>query len=290
MNARVMKNLLIGAGVLTALALCPWVVNVTAEFVLYDGSRDMVHADSPGFIREIDVKAGDHVKAGQILAKLENLDLTARRDEIDDRLRTNAIARRLAVAAGDGGAMRQTQTALENLLMAKTELDKDCDSLVLYSSTDGMVGTDELETRLDDFLQPGEVFCEVIPDPNLQVRIALTEREAGLVKKGQTLQFRTYAFPDRVFSGVVSKVFSSAAESLPADAMAARAGGDIPTGMDPQGHEHPLLPTFIAEMEINNTDGLLRPGMSGRGKILCEHSRVGIEIYRRIQELLKVLL
>ncbi|HEX4085486.1 MAG TPA: efflux RND transporter periplasmic adaptor subunit [Chthoniobacteraceae bacterium] len=290
MNVRVFKNLLIGAAILAAIALCPWSVNVTAEGVLYDGGRDIVHADSPGYIREIDVKAGDHVHAGQILAKLENEVLTTRRDDVDARIQTNYIERRVAVASGDGASIRQARTALGDLIIAKNKADKDCDALVLYSSTDGIIGTEDLETRKGEYLQVGELFCEVIPENRLQVRIALDEREAGLVRKGQSLEFRTYAFPDRVFTGVVSKVFSSVSESLPADAMAARAGGDIPTALDAQGHEHPLLPTFIAELEINNPDGLLRPGMSGRGRITCEHSRLGIQIYERIQELLKVLI
>jgi multidrug efflux pump subunit AcrA (membrane-fusion protein) len=140
------------------------------------------------------------------------------------------------------------------------------------------------------FMQAGDTFCEVIPEQRLKVRIALDEREAGLVKTGQTLQFRTYAFPDRVFDGVVSKVFSAVTDSLPSDAMAARAGGDVPTALDAQGHERPVLPTFQAELEIANPDGLLRPGMSGRGRIMCEQSHLGVELYSRASEFVKSLL
>ena len=139
-------------------------------------------------------------------------------------------------------------------------------------------------------MEPGDVFCEVIPMNRLQVRIALTEREAGMVKTGQTLEFRTYAFPDRVFTGVVSKVFSAVSDSLPSDALAARSGGDVPTALDAQGRERPMLPTFQAQLEIDNPDHWLRPGMSGRGKIRCEHSQLGVVIVRRLGELVKTVL
>ena len=225
-----------------------------------------------------------------MLAVLENPELEGRRADVGDSLETNYVQRRMAVAEGDGAAIRQARIMYGDLLQAKQKLDHACDALVLRSSTDGIVGTEDLETDVGEFMQPGDIFCEVIPEGRLQVRIALNEREAGLVKPGQTLEFRTYAFPDRVFAGVVSKVFSAVSDSLPSDAMAARAGGDVPTAMDSQGHERPLLPTFQAELEIANPDGLLRPGMSGRGKIMCEHSRLGVEIYRRVGELIKSVL
>jgi multidrug resistance efflux pump len=290
MNPRLFKKLLIGALVITGIVLCPWLVNVTTEFVLFDGNRAVIHAESQGFIRQIDVKTGDAVKNGQVLAVLENDELEAKRDDVTDSLASNFIQRREAVAAGDGGAMGQARVAFGDLLAAKAKLDHACDSLVLRSTTDGIIGTDDIQNRKGDYMQAGDVFCEVIPEQRLKVRIALNERDAGLVRVGQTLEFRTYAFPDRVFDGTVSKVFSAVSDSLPSDAMAARAGGDVPTALDSTGHERPLLPTFQAELEIANPDGLLRPGMSGRGKIRCEHTRLGIEVCRRASEFVKSLL
>ncbi len=290
MNPRVFKNLGIVAVVIVGVALCPWAVNVTTEFVLFDGNRAEVHADSAGFIRTISVKTGDAVKAGQVLAVLENDELQARRDDLGERLETNYIQRRIAVAAGDAAAINQARTAFGDLYGAKQKLDHDCDALVLRSPIDGTVGTEDLGMLSGVYLQPGEVFCEIIPMNRLQVRIALTEREAGLVKTQQKLEFRTYAFPGRVFTGVVSKVFSAVSDTLPSDAMAARSGGDVPTALDALGREHPALPTFQAELEIDNPDGLLRPGMSGRGKITCEHTLLGVVIYRRIEELARAVL
>ncbi|MGA3169877.1 MAG: efflux RND transporter periplasmic adaptor subunit [Chthoniobacteraceae bacterium] len=290
MNARVLRFLGITALVVAAIALCPWTVNVTTEFVLYDGNRAEIHAESAGFIRKIAVKTGDSVKAGEVLALLENNDLENRRRDIEDDLKSNYIERRVAVADGDASAMNQARMALGNLLTAKQRLDHDCDMLVLRSPIDGKIETEDLDTQTGEYMEPGQVFCDVIPSNRLQVRIALTEREAGLVKTQQKLEFRTYAFPGRVFTGVVSKVYSSVSDTLPSEVMAARAGGDVPTGLDAQGRERPLLPTFQAELEIDNPDGLLRPGMSGRGKIKCEQSRLGAVFCEHVEELIKAVL
>jgi len=290
MNPRLFKSLAITAAVILAIALCPWTVNVTTEFVLYDGNRQTIRAQTPGYIRKVEVKTGDIVKAGQVLAILENVELNGKRGDIDDRLEVNYVQRRIAVASGDGNAIREGRVALLDLGRAKTKLDHEADELTLRSPIDGIVATEELESLSGEFMQAGDVFCEVVPRDRLQVRIALDEREAGLVKTQQKLEFRTYAFPERVFTGTVSKVFSAVSETLPSDAMAARAGGDVPTALDAQGRERPVLPTFQAELEIDNPDGLLRPGMSGRGKITCEKSRLGIVLYRRVGELMKAIL
>ena len=290
MNPRLIKFLVISAVVIGAIILCPWPVSVTSGFVLFDGNRALVHASSPGYIRKIAVKGGDAVKAGQVVAVLENDELETRRDDIGFRLESNTVMRRMAVADSDAGAMSQALVGYSNLSEAKLKLDRDVDDLTLRTPIDGIIGNDDLDIRYGEYMQAGDVFCEVIPEKRLQVRIALGERDAGLVKKGQSLQFRTYAFPDRVFSGVVDKVFSAVSDSLPSDALAARAGGDVPTAVDSQGRERPVLPTFQAQLEIDNPDGLLRPGMSGRGKIQCEQSHLGIELYHRVAELVKSLL
>ena len=290
MNPRLIRSLLIAVLIVAGIALCPWTVKVTAGCVLFDGNRAEVHTDSAGFVRQIAVKEGDWVKAGQVLAVLENDQLRVRQGDIGDRLVSNYVQRRIAVASGDGAEIRQVTVALGDLLSMKQTVDQDCDALTLRSPIEGRICTADLDTRNGVYMQPGDVFCEVIPEKVLQVRIALGEREAGLVKKGEPIKFRTYAFPDRVFSGDVSKVFSAVSETLPNDALAARAGGDVPTALDAQGRERPVLPTFLAQLEIDNPDQLLRPGMSGRGQILCEHSLLGIVICRRIGELVKSVL
>jgi len=290
MNPRLFRALGIAALVLLAIALCPWTVKVTGSCVLFDANRALIHSDSPGFIRKIAVKTGDWVTAGQVIAVLENDDLQARRGDIADSIDSNIVERRVAIASGDGSAFRQARMAFNDLLRAKDKTDHDCESLTLRTPIDGRVGTDDIESRSGEFLQPGEIFCEVIPEQHLQVRIALGEREAGLVKPNQPIEFRTYAFPDRVFTGSVSKVFSAVSDSLPNDALAARAGGDVPTAMDAQGHERPILPTFLAEVQIDNSDQLLRPGMSGRCRIVCDRSRLGPVLYHRVSELIKSVL
>lgn len=290
MNPRLFRSLLIAGIIVFAIALIPWTVKVTADCVLFDGNRAIIHAESPGFLHQINVKAGDWVHAGQVLAILQNDELLQQRDDVGYRLASNYVNRRMAVASGDGASIGQARVAFGDLVRSKQKLNHDCDSLTLRSPIDGEVATDDLDTRAGEYMQPGDVFCAVIPAKRLQVRVALGEREAGLVKTGQPIQFRTYAFPDRIFTGTVTKVFSAVSDSLPNDALAARSGGDVPTALDPQGHERPVLPTFQAQLEIGNPDGLLRPGMSGRGQILCEHSRLGAVVCRRVQELVKALL
>jgi putative peptide zinc metalloprotease protein len=290
MNPRLLRSLAITAAVIAAICLCPWTVKVTGSCVLFDGNRAMVHADSPGFIRKIAVKTGDWVTAGQVVAVLENKDLQAHRADISDSLDSNLVQRRIAVAAGDGAAVRQTRMAYVDLMRAKDKADHDCEALTLRSPIDGRVGTEDIDSHSGELMQRGDVFCEIIPNKRLQVRIALGEREAGLVKVNQPIQFRTYAFPDRVFTGIVSKVFSSVTDALPSDALAARAGGDVPTALDATGHERPILPTFLAELEIDNSDQLLRPGMSGRCRIVCQQSRLGPVVYSRVSEFIKSIL
>ena len=57
------------------------------------------------------------------------------------------------------------------------------------------------------------------------------------------------------FAGELPKAFS------------AHRTGDVPSYTDAQGREIPLERTFEAVVEVENHEGLLRPGMTARGKI-----------------------
>jgi multidrug efflux pump subunit AcrA (membrane-fusion protein) len=69
--------------VLTVPWMIPWPVLVDAEFVLVPVKRAQVRASTPGIVDHIDVREGARVEAGQVLARLRNDRLTARRGQVE---------------------------------------------------------------------------------------------------------------------------------------------------------------------------------------------------------------
>lgn len=270
--AKVSGGLVLGV---LLLLICPWPVRVTTSCVLDGSNRVSVRAKLDGFIRGVEVREGSVVRPGQLLASLEN-------DEVWKQLRVQEsqaalieLKRQAAGAQNNlSGVTQLNKEAIELETVLRT-LQQKADGLQLKAPVDGVVLTGDLESHRGTFLQEGGVFCEILPAGQISVVIALTEEQAGLVRADQKLEFRLHSMPGRLFRGKVTKTFSAASYVLPHAAMAGRFGGEVPTQLDAGGQERPANTMYQAELAIENPDGLLRPGMSGRAKIQCGRSTIG---------------
>jgi hypothetical protein len=87
------------------------------------------------------------------------------------------------------------------------------------------------------------------------------------VRKGQPVEIKAYAYPGASLRGfIAANPVLLVGQDMPA-AFSARRHGDVPTAFDRSGREIPLERTFEAEIQVDNHDGLLREGMTGRAKI-----------------------
>ncbi len=78
----------------------------------------------------------------------------------------------------------------------------------------------------------------------MRVRIPVPEKEISPVKMGHEVKLKVRGYPGLTFNGVVTRI-SGQAES-----------GE-------------LQPVFVVTAEAANTNGLMKPGMTGHAKIYC---------------------
>jgi hypothetical protein len=139
--------------------------------------------------------------------------------------------------------------------------------LTLRSAIGGTVLTHDLQLMLHRELHINEVFCELAPLDSMRIVIPLNEKQVRWVRKGQPAEIKAYAYPGDSIRGVIAADPALlVGPEMPA-AFSARRHGDVPTAFDRTGREIPLERTFEAEIQVDNHDGLLRQGMTGRAKI-----------------------
>jgi hypothetical protein len=103
----------------------------------------------------------------------------------------------------------------------------------------------------------------------MQIKIALNEKQVRYVEHGQLVELKSDAYPEITIRGTIAEVHPMIfAKDLPS-ALSATRSGDVPVGRDAHGNEIPLERTFEAQVDVENPDGLLRPGMTGHG---CIHT------------------
>lgn len=199
-----------------------------------------------GIINNIYAEEGDVVRAGQVLAKLEEDQYgieVARAKATLDRLYNEFMRnkelfdRNLISAEAFQNAQYEYEAQkaayeLAELNLENTSIKSPIDGVISerFVKNGNMIGTDQEMFRVTDF------------NP-LQAILYVPEHELSKIRKNQLAQLRVDAYPDRVFEGRIER---------------------ISPVVDPQ------TGTFKVTVFVNQDQELLRPGMFGRIRIVYD--------------------
>ncbi|MEX0609302.1 MAG: efflux RND transporter periplasmic adaptor subunit [Balneolaceae bacterium] len=199
-----------------------------------------------GILEEIYVEEGDFVKAGQVIAKLEDAQYRMEADRAKatmDRLyndfqRNKELYEKNLIAAEtfqNSQFEYESQKAaydLAGLNVKYTSIKSPINGIISqrFVKAGNMITTDQQIYRVTDF------------EP-LQAILHVPEHEMPKIKKGQKAHLQVDALPGQLFEGHVERI------SPVVD---------------------PLTGTFKATIFVNETKDMLRPGMFGRVKIVYD--------------------
>lgn len=179
-------KLLVVALVLLAglLAYYPWPYKIEAPFQLR--VEEMYHIPAPydGYLKEVEVEVGDQVKSGQVLANLDDAELTLHVAELSAAVERNLSEAKLAKSDSRIGQM---QIALAKVQEAKAQLMKvqySLDKASVISPIDGVVVEGDLKERLGYPVQKGEALFKVGQIEGMYAEFKVSERNISEVKVG----------------------------------------------------------------------------------------------------------
>jgi putative peptide zinc metalloprotease protein len=152
-------------------------------------------------------------------------------------------------------SIRAAQSEVKKLEETLDILGQQMELLKIRSSIDGVVATSDLHNRIGDFLEKGNVFCEIVSEGTVITEMPVPEKEIADVKVGLPVTIKVRGYPKRWYEARVRSIAPVAAAN---------------------GQER----TVVVKGELENRDGSLKAGMTGVGKILCG-KRTIIEIASR---------
>jgi RND family efflux transporter MFP subunit len=234
--------LALGAAALFFLVACPLPLRVDGDAVVAPGRRALVQPEVEGIVGKVLVHEGQNVERGQVLAEMEAWNLRSALAEAQAKYESAMLQMNRALASNDGtdAGVRHVQADFW-----KAEVDRAGQLLQkaqLRSPIDGVVATPHVENFAGRKLQQGDSFAEVVDTSQATVDVAIDDADAGLLKDAQKAVVKLNSYPTRTFHGDVV-IVSPKAEIL---------------------HETPV---FYARVGVSNTDGAIRAGMEGRGKV-----------------------
>jgi len=229
-------------GVLLFLLVVPWRTRVAGPARVLPGRRAAVTAAVDGVVSSVLRREGDAVRAGDVIATLGNERYVAALEEARAGLAIadSEVAR--FRQAGDAGSMFEAQSKRDEQA-ARIALEADRFARTrIQAPVDGVIVTPRIEERVGQFFAKGTELCVIADLRSVTAEVAIDERDAALLSSGEPVTVKLNPYPTRVFRGTVSRVSSFVRE---------------------EGQDR----FVIAEVRIENPEGLLKSGMLGKAKI-----------------------
>jgi putative peptide zinc metalloprotease protein len=243
-------------GVVLLFLLPPLSSKVTTDLVLEPGKDAHVRVLVDGRIQGVFVREGDPVKAGQILATLENSDINADVRSLTQQLALASSNLRNNQDRSDFSQAAQVVRDRGRLQQKLSVAQKKAEDLEIRAPIDGIVITSNVDQETGQYLSAGDEFARVVDRGTMRARILVQDRELPDVQPGAAAKVKVLPFPYRTYTGRVDKILPAAALDHPVAQT---------EKLERLGQE---LANFVAvEMEIPNPDGSLREGMTGKAKI-----------------------
>jgi putative peptide zinc metalloprotease protein len=176
------------------------------------------------------------------------------------------------------------EAELARLEAQRRYLEAQLKRLNVLSPADGMITTPSRHLReLRRQLVPkGGLIAEVHELAVITVEAAIPEKEIADVEVGQRVAVKARAFPERLFHGTVIAIGTTTQESAAA-AFASRSSEAM--SASPSSNATTSIRVIT---EIDNSSGLLKPGMTGMAKIYCGERRFIDLITRRLSRTFRV--
>ena len=216
----------------------------------------MVQPEVEGVVKAVNVREGDHVQKGTVLATLQDWDYRSSLAAAEAKYGMAQAAMNRALAVNDSteaGVQRQQADYW------RAEVDRARERLAmtqLRSPIEGYVATPQIENLVGRHLSPGDTFAEIVDTSHTTVDVAVEEKDVALLRQGDKTVVKLDGYPARTFKGRVVVVSPKS---------------------EPQLDER----FYYARVDVPNSDGAIRSGMQGQAKVSVGWHPAGYVIFRR---------
>jgi biotin carboxyl carrier protein len=227
---------------LAAVLAMPMPYKVGCDCKLQPVTRRFVAAPYDGTLEKSLVAPGDLVSRDQVMARLDGREIRWELAGLTADYNRAGKQRDAAMAAHNVPNAQQAKLEMERLELKIRLLEHRAENLEIKSPLNGIVVSGDLEKAEGAPLSIGQTLFEIAPLDQMIVEIAVPEEDVAYVKAGDEVVVRLDAYPERRWTGTVSKIH-------------------------PRAEIREDRNVFVAELTFENPDRLLRPGMNGHAKV-----------------------
>lgn len=179
---------------------------VTADGSLEGTIQRALAAPVAGYLSDAQSRAGDLVKAGQVMATLDDRDLRLERLKWATQRAKQQREYAEALAKQELAKAQVLRTQIEQADAQLSLLDEQLGRLRITAPFDGIVVSGDLSQQLGAPVERGNVLFEVAPLNQYRIVLKVDERDIVELQAGQSGELVLTSMPDRGFSFRVEKI------------------------------------------------------------------------------------
>jgi RND family efflux transporter MFP subunit len=223
---------------------------VSADATLQTTEKYLVVSPHDGYLGKISARPGDSVKKGAALAQLNDEDLRLERQKLASQVQQYRQAYDAALANSSRVEAAIASAQMDQASIQLRLIDQQLGRTQLIAPMDGIIVSDDISKTQGAPVKQGDVLFEIAAAQGLLVQLFIDERDIAAVQSGQEGQVK----------------FSS----LPGDVFAVRVKSVTPISEVREGRNY-----FRVDAELVRELDVLRPGMTGTGKLMAGRRALG---------------
>ena len=218
-----------------------------------------VRSASPGFVRQLSVEDGDVVSAGEILAVLENRELSVQLWMAKLEIEKSVAECRVLRQAGETAKEQAALAAQISLRKKADELSRQLESLTIRAPASGKIVGRNIATWLGRYVEPGTELFSIGDERSKEIIVALLQDDVDLfLEHGEApIEVRFAAIGVSSMESTVESIDPRASVTPPHEALSSEVGGPLSVQLvqdaedrDLPGDYELLDPHFTASVRL----------------------------------------
>jgi len=238
---------------------------LSADATLQTTERYLVVSPQDGYLGKIIARPGDAIKKGAALAQLNDEDLRLERRKLASQAQQYRQAYDTALANSNRIEAGIANAQLDQANIQLRLVDQQLERTQLTAPMDGIIVSDDISQTQGAPVKQGDVLFEIAAAQGFVVQLFIDERDIAAVQVGQEGEVK----------------FSS----LPAEVFALRVKSITPISEVRDGRNY-----FRVDAELLRELNVLRPGMTGTGKLSAGRRALGWILFHDLWHWLRLKL
>lgn len=192
--------------VISYLAVGNWMYKVSAPFVYEAQTKRIIPAPFEARLDEVDVRPGDSVKAGQLLARLDVRELELQLADAQGKKRSAELSKAKGKAEGKESDAQLAQADVDQANAQIALLNYRISRASIVAPLDGYVVQGSWHDKIGSVVKQGDNLFEIAPEGNMVAVLRIKESDIDMISPGQQGRLASKADPQYKINFTIERI------------------------------------------------------------------------------------